>query len=98
MLVRVIQDGLHLHVVGEAAGDVEGRLAGLHRALDAGPHTLLAHAADQRPATRLKPHNTMVISWRTSFYLLIKHCPFMEKAVLLTHRLSFHGERCSTDQ
>ena len=52
--VLVLDDGPHLQVVFEGAGDVVGRLAGLDAALDAGAHLLLAENADQRPPRRLK--------------------------------------------
>ena len=52
--ILVLNDGSHLEVVLEGAGDVVGRLAGLDAALDAGAHPLLAEDADQGPAGGLK--------------------------------------------
>ena len=58
MFVRLIQDGFHLQIVVEAACHMERCLAGLHRALDACPHTFFTQTADQRPATWLKEQRT----------------------------------------
>ena len=55
--ILVLNDGSHLEVVAEGAGDVVGRLAGLDAALDTAAHPLLAQHAHQRPAGRLQHNN-----------------------------------------
>ena len=46
----ILDDGSHLQVVLEGTGDVVGGLAGLHTALDARAHPLLAENAEQGPS------------------------------------------------
>ena len=52
--VLVLDDGPHLEPLLESARHVVGRLARLHRALDARPHALLAQHAQQRPTRLLR--------------------------------------------
>ena len=52
--VLVLDDGPHLEPLLESARHVVGRLARLHRALDARPHPLLAQHAQQRPPRLLQ--------------------------------------------
>ena len=64
LCILVLNDGSHLQVVLEGAGDVVGSLAGLDTALDTGAHPLLAENTDQRPARWLKyQHCRLTDNW-----------------------------------
>ena len=52
--VLVLDDGPHLEPLLESARHVVGRLARLHRALDARAHPLFAKHAQQRPSRLLQ--------------------------------------------